>query len=70
MALRSKTKGVDNTNGTMTTLPRRARSKDKVKTTLEKHPEALTLLMYSRGVRLKAGKSSVRVSPMPAVVQL
>lgn len=32
--------------------------------------EALTLLMYSRGVRLKAGRSSVRVSPMPAVFQL
>lgn len=31
---------------------------------------ALTLLMYSRGVRLKVGRSSVRVSPMPAVLQL
>ena len=36
----------------------------------EKRAEALTLLMYSSGVRLKVGRSSVRVSPMPAVFQL
>lgn len=35
-----------------------------------KRPAALTLLMYSSGVRLKVGRSSVRVSPMPAVFQL
>lgn len=28
------------------------------------------MLMYSRGVRLKVGRASVRVSPMPAVLQL
>lgn len=32
--------------------------------------EALTLLMYSRGVRLKAGRPSARLSPTPAVLQL
>lgn len=30
---------------------------------------ALTLLIYSRGVRLKLGRSSVRVSPMPPELQ-
>ena len=67
--------GSDSTDAVMTTFPGGQNQKTRhglqcYDCPWRKVHGTLTLLMYSRGVRLKVGRSSVKVSPMPAVFQL
>lgn len=62
----TRKQGADRPDGGVTTSPRKAGTARGA----AGGAGALTLLMYSRGVRLKAGSPSARLSPTPAVLQL